>query len=140
MGLDGISINQLRVTQEHNSSELNSLNRVNPNQTHKVIDGLNEGQKIDPDREREKDNQNFFDDFDTDEQNDDNKDEQPEVIIKYDLSESSKYQLKLDELTNTVQIVEISTNNVVQRISAEQLSDYVGFLSNSQGSLVNRKF
>lgn len=139
MGLDGISINQLRVTQEHNSSELNSLNRVNPTETHKVVDGLNQGQKVDPDREKEKDNQDFFDDSDLDEQNSESE-EMQEAIFKYDLSESSKYQLKLDEVTNSIQIVEISTNNVVQRISADQLSSYVGHMSNSQGSIVNRKF
>jgi hypothetical protein len=48
--------------------------------------------------------------------------------------------LKLDENSNTILIVEKATSKVVQKINADELSSYVGFLSNSQGSIINRKF
>ncbi|MBR5304066.1 MAG: hypothetical protein IKU37_04495 [Candidatus Gastranaerophilales bacterium] len=138
MGLDGISINQLRVTPENNSSELNNIARFNLGNELKIVDGLSNGQKVDPDRDKEKDGEDqqladqYFDD-----------EEQEEVIedvITYDLSDSNKYMLKLDENSNTILIMEKSTLRIVQEISAEELSSYVGFLSNSQGSMINRKF
>ena len=43
MGLDGISLNQLRVTPENNSSELNKNVRMNANQEFKIVDGLELG-------------------------------------------------------------------------------------------------
>jgi flagellar protein FliS len=46
----------------------------------------------------------------------------------------------IDEETNNILIIEKNTKNVVQKISADELSNYVSFLSNSQGSMVNRKF
>ena len=45
MGLDGISINQLRVTPENNSAELNNPARFSLEASHKVVDGLSQGQK-----------------------------------------------------------------------------------------------
>ena len=84
MGLDGISINQLRVSAENNSAELNNLNRIND---HKVIDGLNEGQKIDPDKEKDKDNQAFDFENDEDSENVESNEEEFVPVIKYDLSD-----------------------------------------------------
>ena len=55
MGLDGISINQLRVTPELNSAELNSSVAINSNEV-KVVDGLSSGQRVDPDKEKEREN------------------------------------------------------------------------------------
>ena len=54
MGLDGISINQLRVTPENNSAESNRIARFEINNEHKVVDSLSQGQKVDPDKEQEK--------------------------------------------------------------------------------------
>lgn len=140
MGLDGISINQLRVTPENNSSELNNVARFNLGNEHKVVDGLSSGQKVDPDKEKEQENPELteqFVDIDDDAQE---ADEEVVETIKYDLSESNKYMLKLDDSTNNVLIVEKASSKVVQTISAQELSLYVGFLSNSQGSMINRKF
>ena len=146
MGLDGISINQLRVTPEHNSSELNNITRFNLGNNHKVVDSLSNGQKIDPDKENNQDNQELAEQYTGEEERED---ETPEEIIKYDLSENNKYMLKLDEKllqylenpnSNTILIVEKATSKVVQKINADELSSYVGFLSNSQGSIINRKF
>ena len=140
MGLDGISINQLRVSVENNSAELNNLNRINVKNDHKVIDGLNEGQKIDPDKEKDKDNQAFDFENDEDSENVESNEEEFVPVIKYDLSDSQKYSLKLDENTNNILIIENSSNQIVQKISADRLSNYVEFLHNSQGSMINRKF
>lgn len=137
MGLDGISINQLRVTPEHNSSELNNVTRFNLGNNHKVVDSLSNGQKIDPDKENNQDNPELAEQYTGEEEQED---ETPEEIIKYDLSENNKYMLKLDENSNTILIVEKATSKVVQKINADELSSYVGFLSNSQGSIINRKF
>ena len=105
---------------------------------HKVVDGLSNGQKVDPDKENEHEDAQLEEQFvksdDADEQ------EAIEEVIKYDLSESNKYYLSLDDSSNKIMIIEKNTNKVVQEIDADSLSNYVGFLSNSQGSIVNRKF
>ena len=137
MGLDGISINQLRVPPEHNSSELNNVTRFNLGNNHKVVDSLSNGQKIAPDKENNQDNPELAEQYTGEEEQED---ETPEEIIKYDLSENNKYMLKLDENSNTILIVEKATSKVVQKINADEISSYVGFLSNSQGSIINRKF
>ena len=137
MGLDGISINQLRMVPENNSAESNRIMRLNLPLEHKVVDGLNEGQKVDPDKEQDKDEEATLSRrFDSEEelQND------QEEIVKYDLSDSGKYFLKLEEETNNILIIERVSLQIVQKIDADKLSNYVGFLSNSQGSIVNRKF
>lgn len=137
MGLDGISINQLRVTPEHNSAELNNPARFNLDVGHKVVDGLAQGQKVDPDKDKEHENPELLEQFTSAEE--ETEDVQEEAI-KYDLSESSKYSLNLDEENNKIVIIEKATKRKVQEISADELSNYVGYLSNSQGSIVNRKF
>lgn len=137
MGLDGISINQLRTTPENNSAELNNIARANQNDFKKVIDGLSEGQKVDPDGENKHEDAEF--DFSEEDEQDENEAEVVEVI-KYDLSDSSKYILKLEDETNSILILEKASMKIIQRISASELSEYVSFLSNSQGAMVNKKF
>ncbi|MBQ4647208.1 MAG: hypothetical protein IJB79_07655 [Candidatus Gastranaerophilales bacterium] len=138
MGLDGISVNQLRITPEHNSAELNNVAKFSLENNHKVVDGLANGQKIDPDKEKEHENPELAEQFvDLEEET---QEEIEEEIIKYDLSDSNKYLLKLEEESNNILIIEKSSSKVVQRINADELSSYVGFLSNSQGSMINRKF
>ena len=61
-------------------------------------------------------------------------------VIKYDLSQSEKYTLKVDDATNEIIIIDKATTEIVQRVSADDLSHFVNYLSNSQGSIVNRKF
>ena len=137
MGLDGISINQLRTTPENNSAELNNIARANQNDFKKVIDGLSEGQKVDPDGENKHEDSEF--DFSEEDEQAENEAEVVEVI-KYDLSDSSKYILKLEDVTNSILILEKASMKIIQRISASELSEYVSFLSNSQGAMVNKKF
>jgi len=139
MGLDGISINQLRVTPENNSAELNSTARFSLNTEHKVVDGLAQGQRVDPDKEKEQEQDaQLAQHFEASEE--ENEEEIQENVIKYDLAESNKYILKVNEESNSILIVEKATSQVVQSINADELSQYVGYLSNSQGSIVNRKF
>ena len=142
MGLDGISVNQLRITPENNSAELNVSTRFSLDATHKIVDGLSQGQKVDPDKQNEHEKPNLNNSFNSqDEQEDENnKDEPLEEVIKYDLSRNDKYLLKIEDESNSILIVEKSTQNIVQKISAEKLSNFVNYLSNSNGSIVNRKF
>ena len=141
MGLDGISINQLRVTPENNSAELNNAAKFNTDVGHKVVDGLAHGQKVDPDRENEHEKPELTEQFvSPDEEDETSEQAEEETVVKYDLSENNKYYLNLDDKTNKIMIIEKATKKVVQEISADKLSDFVGFLSNSQGALINRKF
>jgi len=139
MGLDGISINQLRVTPENNSSELNAQARFGLNENARIVDGLSEGQKVDPDKEHEKEQANLNKKFTSSEQEqEDEISEEP--VEKYDLSHSDKYVLKLDEVENTILIVEKTTKKIIQRIDAEELSQFVNYMSGPTGSIINRKF
>ncbi len=145
MGLDGISVNQLRVTPEHNSSELNKVPKFSLDVS-RAVDGLSEGQKIDPDKEREKEKRelnkqyNSSEDETIENSNADSLDVDSVEVVKYDLSQSDRYMLKVDDDTNEILIIEKASKNIVQRIDAENLSNFVSFLSFPQGSIVNRKF
>lgn len=143
MGLDGISINQLRITPENNSSELNNQVRFNLNSEIRAVDGLNQGQKVDPDQEKEKNKEGYF--FNSsNEENGENEQEsdtiEPVEVIKYDLSKSDKYMLKIDDDTENILIVEKDTKKTVQRISADELSTVVNYLSNAHGSIINKRY
>ena len=145
MGLDGISVNQLRVTPEHNSSELNKVPKFSLDVS-RTVDGLSEGQKIDPDKEREKEKRelnkqyNSSEDETIENSDADSLDVDSVEVVKYDLSQSDRYMLKVDDDTNEILIIEKASKNIVQRIDAENLSNFVSFLSFPQGSIVNRKF
>lgn len=145
MGLDGISVNQLRVTPEHNSSELNKVPKFSLDVS-RAVDGLSEGQKIDPDKEREKEKRELNKQYNSSEdetiENSDagSLDVDSVEVVKYDLSQSDRYMLKVDDDTNEILIIEKASKNIVQRIDAENLSNFVSFLSFPQGSIVNRKF
>lgn len=141
MGLDGISVNQLRITPENNSSELNNTSRFTLEANHKVVDGLSQGQKVDPDKQNEHEKPKLNNPSDIeDEHEEENADEVIEEVIKYDLSRNDKYLLKIEDETNSILIIEKSSQNIVQKINAEKLSNFVNYLSNSNGSIVNRKF
>ncbi|MBR2069204.1 MAG: hypothetical protein IJ877_05515 [Candidatus Gastranaerophilales bacterium] len=137
MGLDGISINQLRVTPEFNSAELNATASINQNDT-KIVDGLSNGQRVDPDKESEKDNSNQ--EFQSNEDEEETEPEEEEPVTKYDLSDSSKFVVKLDEDSNRILILEKSSKHIIQSIDADQLSKIVMYSPNSCGSIVNKKF
>lgn len=136
MGLDGISINQLRVTPEYNSSELNNVNNLNTQNDVKIVDGLSEGQKIDPDKEKQ--HENASQDFNQSEN--ENETDVKEDVVKHDFSQSDKYKLEINEDTNDIIIIEKQTNEVIEKINSKELSKLVLYLANSQGTIVNRKF
>ena len=140
MGLDGISINQLRITPENNSVELNNVARFNIGTEHKIVDSLSNGQKIDPDKGKDHEDPELTKQYTQNNDKEETQEESKEEVIKYDLSDSNKYLLKLDEESNNILIVEKATSKIIQKIDAIELSSYVGFLSNSQGSMINRKF
>jgi len=137
MGLDGISINQLRNTQELTKNETTSITRTDSES--KQVLAMNKGAKVDPDNENKNDpysTQDNQDETENKQEIDDNYLE--EEVFKYDLSKSGKYMLSTDENDNIL-IIEKASNITVQKISADKLSKLVGFLSNSQGSIINRK-
>lgn len=150
MGLDGVSINQLRITPENNSAELNSQVRFQDNNFGK-IDGLSEGQRVDSKkRERQNQNNNSLSqkkgDIDEEENEEDSfggqyevNETNPEEIIKYDLTNSKLYSLKLEEATNKIMIIEKATGNVIQVFDADDLRRFVNFMPDSCGALVNKK-
>ena len=142
MGLDGISINQLRVTQENSPSEINRNIKTQNENNPKIIDGLSQGQRVDPNKDREHNSNDEFNLEQNEQQENKEDDETNEStqVIKYDLSQSNKYELKIDDNSNTILIIEKATQKTVEKIDAQELSNYVHFLSNSQGSIVNRKF
>ena len=137
MGFDGISVNQLRMNQESNTSEVNSV-RFNSQNSEKTIDGLAKGQIVNPDGKNKQDNQETFDDFDEQETEEENETPQEEVI-KYDLTRSDKYAIKLDSDEKTILIIDKTNDIIVQKVNSESLSRFVGFLSSSQGAMINRK-
>ena len=137
MGLDGISINQIRSIQDKNSNELNSIVFNHKTENTRSVSGLDKGRMVDPDRENNENQEEFEFDFNEQEEN------QPEddnSAIKYDLSRTDKYSLILDENTNEIVIKEKDSGEVIQKIDAQNLSRFVNFLSNTQGAIVNRKF
>ncbi len=131
MGLDGISVNQLRL-----NTEVNSINPINVVQNRK-IDGLSQGKKVDPDADN---HQNQEMEEDEENQNTEEKQSDIEEILKYDLSDSEKYMLKVDSSTNNILIVKKDTNEVLQVFSADILQHLMGNLMQGNGVLVNRKY
>jgi len=144
MGLDGISLNQLRVTPENNSNEMNNQTKFSLNNETRVVDGLSEGQRVDPDKHREKNNNQGLDrqynSSDDEQEEENNNTEEFEPVETYDLSNTDKYLLKLDESENNILIIEKATKKIIQKISAEELTQFVNYLQGPTGSLINRKF
>ncbi len=143
MGLDGISVNQLRMGSELNSNELNN---INPQTSPQFINGLSKGQRIDAD---DKNNQNhaqgeILEQEDEDDKNDENdginKKTPAKDITKYDLSDTKKYALEIDDKTNTVSIKEKSSQTVIQTFDIQTLSNLTKYLKNYCGVLINRKY
>lgn len=145
MGLDGISVNQLRMGSELNSNELNN---INPQTSPQFINGLSKGQRIDAD---DKNNQNHAqgeileqEDENEDDKNDENdginKKTPAKDITKYDLSDTKKYALEIDDKTNTVSIKEKSSQTVIQTFDIQTLSNLTKYLKNYCGVLINRKY
>lgn len=135
MGLDGISISQLRNAFEQSPKEYGAAVLMANNSDNKAIAALSNGQRVDPDKQSEK-QEHAHEDSDGEKKEDKNIEEE---VIKYDLSDSEKYLLEVDD-ENNVLIIEKKTRNVIQKINSQELSRYVSFLSNSNGSIVNRRF
>lgn len=132
MGLDGISINQLRIQNSIDKSEILNSTRESVKKDEKSVSGLNQEQVINPDEgnqenKKEQDEKKEFE-------------EEQEEIINFDLSDSSKYEIKLDETQNQLLIIEKQTGKILQVVNPEKLARFVGLLANSTGSIVNRKF
>jgi len=129
MGIEGISPNQLRIEPQTQQSIQSAP------QVEKKVGGLTQGKKINPDEENENKfaNEQGF-------QNRDNNEEEQNEVINYDLTDTKKYQLKIDENTNNVLIIKKDTQEVIQVFSANVLSNLTGFLNEGNGILVNRKY
>lgn len=141
MGLDGVSINQLSIVPNRSSNDLNSVSFALNGEV-KAVDGLSSGQKVDPDKENEKQKHQLKKNFASSESEEENTEENEhnEHVIRYDLSKTEKYALKVDDETNEILIIEKSTNDIVQRINADELSRFISFLPGTKGAIVNRKF
>lgn len=143
MGLDGISINQLRVDSQLNSN----INKINQETSPQFIDALTKSQRVNPDEKQEqnsKNNQTLKQQEQEDEENqtqDENESEHINTEIeKFDLSDTKKYILKVDEKANEILIVEKATQKIIQKFNPEALSNLTGYLSNYTGVLINRKY
>lgn len=145
MGLDGISPNQLRTASELNSGNLNKINsQANP----QFIDALAKSQKVNADEKKEQNaknkNNKAINQEQEDEQNQPDKqdgyEQDIEKIEKFDLSDSKRYILKVDEKTNEILIIEKATQKIVQTFNPEALSNLTKFVNNYTGVLINRKY
>ncbi len=139
MGLDGISVNQLRVTPENTSKE----NAINADLLAKrgigdrSINSLDKKSAIDTD---DKENTSFFGGESSDDNEDDeNKETEITEIEKIDLSNKDLYEIKPDEHTNSLIIYNKQENTIVQQISPGELSTLVDSLKNPGGILVNKR-
>lgn len=140
MGLDGISVNQLRITQENTSRE-NAINadlKATRELASKTVDSLDKKSAIDTD---DKENTSFFGgESSADEEQEENNDELPiEEHEKIDLTNKDLYEIKPDENTNSLVIYNKEQNVVVQQISPNELSTLVDSLKNPSGILVNKR-
>lgn len=145
MGLEGISINQLRIAPDKETSGFNPNVKLNSNDI-KIVDGLATGQKVDPDKEREHEKRqlnkkyNSPDDSSESETEEEFDDSQSEAVVKYDLSVSGRYNLVLDDASNEILIVEKKSGDIIQKIDPDALSNFVNYLPYAQGAMINRKF
>ncbi len=140
MGLDGISPIQLRQLPDANSAELNSILKSNGNLNTRMVDGLSKEQKVDPDKENHEQSFGDNDNFNNDNQEEKHEEEKKFNENKIDLSQTNKYELKLNENSNSIVIMEKQTNKVVQVINANSLAIFVKNLVEGKGAIVNRKF
>ncbi len=142
MGLDGISVNQLRITPENTSREnaINSDFLVNRNSDSKSVNSLDKKSAIDTD---DKENTSFFGGDSsgaTEENEEETDDNNPSVEIeKIDLSNKELYEIKVDEDTNSLTIYNKKEQKPVGEITPVELSSLVDNLKNPGGILVNKR-
>ena len=142
MGLDGISVNQIRITPENTSREnaINSDFLVNRNSDSKSVNSLDKKSAIDTD---DKENTSFFGGDSsgaTEENEEETDDNNPSVEIeKIDLSNKELYEIKVDEDTNSLTIYNKKEQKPVGEITPVELSSLVDNLKNPGGILVNKR-
>lgn len=140
MGLDGISVNSLRMVKENTSKE----NAINADMSAKLQDGnrsinsLDKKGAIDTD---DKENTSFFGGSSKDDEQD--SEEQPadetQEVLKADFSNSEIYQINVEENSNSITIYNKQNDTLVQKISPVELSTLVDNLKNPGGIFVNKR-
>lgn len=141
MGLDGISVNQLRMTPENTSKE-NAINAdmlANKGMGLRSVNSLDKKGAIDTD---DKENTSFFggDSSSNEENEEENPDGQDSLDFeKIDLLNKELYEIKVDENSNSLTIYNKQSDMIVQEISPLELSTLVDNLKNPGGILVNKR-
>ncbi len=142
MGLDGISVNQLRITQENTSKEntLNSQMLANIGSGSRSVNSLDKKSAIDTD---DKENTSFFggESSSEEEEQEEKKDNEEESFDfpKIDLTNKELYEIKVDESKSSFSIYNKQENKIVQEISPNELSALVDSLKNPSGILINKR-
>ena len=139
MGLDGISVNQLRITPENTSRE-NAISadlQAKRNVGDRSVNSLDKKSAIDTD---DKENTSFFGGASSSDEEENSEDEAETVEYeKIDLSNRELYEIKPDEYTNYLVIYNKQEGKIVQQITPGKLSTLVDNLKNPSGVLVNKR-
>ncbi len=140
MGLDGISVNQLRITPDNTSKE-NAINadfKARMGEGSRSVNSLDKKSAIDTD---DKENTSFFGGESSSNDEEENLEEETQDIEyeKIDLTNKDLYEIKPDEITNSLVIYNKQQGVIVQEISPNQLSTLVDSLKNPSGILVNKR-
>ena len=140
MGLDGISVNQLRITPDNTSKE-NAINadfKARMGESSRSVNSLDKKNAIDTD---DKENTSFFGGESSSNDEEENLEEETQNIEyeKIDLTNKDIYEIKPDENTNSLVIYNKQQGVVVQEITPNQLSILVDSLKNPSGILVNKR-
>lgn len=138
MGLDGISVNSLRITPENTSREsaIVADNKAKLSNGAKTVDSLDKKSAITGD---DKENTSFFgggSGFNS-EEDEEEKDVKP--FEKLDLSNKENYEIVVDESSSTFSIHNKKTNSTIQEISPQSLSELVETLKTPEGIMVNKR-
>lgn len=140
MGLDGISVNQLRITPENTSKE-NAINadfKAKMGEGSRSVNSLDKKSAIDTD---DKENTSFFGGESSSNEDEESPEEETQNIEyeKIDLTNKDIYEIKPDENTNSLVIYNKQQGVVVQEITPNELSSLVDGLKNPSGILVNKR-
>ena len=140
MGLDGISVNQLRITPDNTSKE-NAINadfKARMGEGSRSVNSLDKKSAIDTD---DKENTSFFGGESSSNDEEENLEEETQNIEyeKIDLTNKDIYEIKPDENTNSLVIYNKQQGVVVQEITPNKLSVFVDNLKNPAGILVNKR-
>ncbi len=140
MGLDGISVNQLRITPENTSKEnaINSDFKARLGEGSRSVNSLDKKSAIDTD---DKENTSFFGGDSSSSKEDETPQEETEIAEyeKIDLTNKDLYEIKPDENRNSLVIYNKQQGVVVQEITPNKLSVFVDNLKNPAGILVNKR-